>query len=398
MKITDISTVLLVGMGKHVGMPDSRRTASLILVETDAGLTGLGESYAGLYVPQLVPHFVELYKPLLVGEDPAAINRLWHKMSVRSMRWGLVGLPIQVMSGIEMALWDLKGKALKVPVYELFGGLAQKRLRLYASAYASPWPPEKTAEKVRHFAVQGFNAVKLATGFWGRDRTWHTPSAQVVEEECEKLRAIRDEVGYEVDICLDNHAANNPNAWSADTAIQVIGALDEYALLWFEQPCDPRDVDAHAKLRASVRTPIAGAEDVTTLQELNQFLQKEALDVIQPDVAWMGMVPVHKTFGLAQGYGVRATLHVCGSTGVAMAANYHLALANHNCFIAERSVEENPLFTGVLVEPLDIRDGFLYPPTAPGLGVNLDEAKAKQYAYTPQTWYASHQPGRAAQA
>ena len=398
MKITDVSTVLLAAEGKHLGMPDSRRTASLITVSTDTGLTGLGESYAGLYVPQVVPHLVELYKSLLVGEDPFAISKLWRKMSERSMRWGLTGLSIQVMSGIDMALWDLKGKAMKVPVYELLGGLGQERLRLYASAYASPWPVKKTAEKVKHYMDRGFTGVKLASGFWGRDRTRDTPVSQVVEEECAKLEAIRQSVGNGVDICLDNHAANNPNAWSGDTAIQVIGALDEFSLLWFEQPCDPRDVDAHAKLRAAVRTPIAGAEDVTTLQELNQFFQKDALDVIQPDVAWMGMIPVLKAFGLAEEHGVRAALHVCGSTGVAMAANYHIALADHRCFIAERSVEENPLFTEVLVEPFDIRDGYLFPPTAPGLGVQLKEETIRDRAYTPLEWRESQQPGRAAQA
>ena len=314
------------------------------------------------------------------------------------MRWGLSGLSIQVMSGIEMALWDLKGKALKVPVYELLGGLAKQRQRLYASVYASPWPVEETAEKVRHYADQGFTGVKLAAGFWGRDRTQDTPVSQIVDEECAKLQAIREAVGNGVDICLDNHAANNANAWSGDIARQVIGALDEFSLLWFEQPCDPRDVDAHARLRAAVRTPIAGAEDVTTLQELHQFLQKEALDVIQPDVAWMGVMPTLKAFGLAEEHGVRASLHVCGSTGVAMAANYHMALAQRRCFIAERSIEENPLFTDVLVEKFDIRDGYLYPSTAAGLGVQLTHETARALEYKPQEWRASEQPGRSAQA
>jgi L-alanine-DL-glutamate epimerase-like enolase superfamily enzyme len=211
-----------------------------------------------------------------------------------------------------------------------------------------------------------------------------------------KLEAIRATAGNQVDLCLDHHAANNPNPWSADTAIQVIGALDEYSLLWFEQPCDPRDVDAHARLRAAVRTPIAGAEDVTTLQELSQFLQKNALDVIQPDVAWMGVGPVMKAFGLAEEHGVRATLHVAG-TAATRAANYHVALANQNCFIAEYQVESNPLFDELLVEPFDIRDGYLYPPTAPGFGVQLPEETVRKHPLVASDWHMSHQPGQTAQ-
>jgi len=396
MRITDIDTVLLTAPGQHIGMPDTQRSAALIRVTSDTGIAGLGESYAGLYVPQVVPQIVDLYRPLLIGEDPFAINYLWHKMSLRSMRWGLMGLPIQVMSGVEMALWDLKAKALGLPAYELLGGLAQHRLRLYASAYASVWPPEKTADKVQYYADQGFTAVKLATGFWGRDRSRDTPISQVIEEECLKLDAIRRAVGSQVDIALDHHAANNPNPWAADTAIQIIGVLDQYGLLWFEQPCAPADVDAHARLRVAVRTPIAGGEDATTLQELNEFLQKEALDVIQPDVAWMGVGQVMRAFGLATAHGVRASLHVAG-TAVTRAANYHVALANQNCFIAEYQVEKNPLFDDLLVEPFDIRDGYLYPPTVPGWGVELREETVSRHPFVPRDWQMSHQPGRTGQ-
>lgn len=396
MKITDVTTILLTAPGQHIGMPDTQRSAAIVIITTDMGLTGLGEIYTGLYIAQAMPSFVDLYRPLLVGEDPFAIQKLWHRMYLRSMRWGLIGLSLQVMSGIENALWDLKGKALGVPVYELLGGLGQDRLRLYASAYACVWPPEKTADKVQHYADQGFSAVKLATGFWGRDISRETPIAQVVEEERLKVESIRARVGSSIDIALDHHAANNPNAWSADTAIQIISALDDYHLLWFEQPILPLNVDAHARLRAAVRTPIAGGEDATTLQEIKVYLEKEALDVLQPDVIWMGMMPTMQAFGMAKAYGVRATLHVAG-TAVARAANYHLAFANENCFIVEYLVEQNPLFDELLIEPLDVRDGYLYPPTAPGFGVQLKEETIRNYAYKPREWRMTNQPGRAAQ-
>ena len=397
MKITEVQTILLTAPGKHIGMPNTQRSAALIQIHTDVGTSGLGESYAGLYIAQAVPAIVDIFRPLLIGENPFAINTLWEKMRLRALRWGLVGLPLQVMSGIEMALWDLKGKALEVPAYELLGGLAQDRLRLYASAYASVLPISKTVEKVQYYADQGFTGVKLATGFWGKKRSPQTPIAEVVADECDKVEAIRKAVGMNVDLALDHHAANNAAAWTADTAIQVISKLDKFDLLWFEQPCLPNDVDAYAKLCAAVNTPIAGAEEATTLQELLHYLQKEALDIIQADCAWMGVMPTHQSFALARAYGVRATLHIAG-TAVTRAANFHIALANANCFIAEYQVERNPLFDELLVEPFDIRDGYLHPPTAPGFGVHLPADVPDKYPHKPRTWQLSHQAGQASQS
>lgn len=395
-RITEVTVYLLAAPGKHIGMPDTKRSAALIQITDDEGETGLGETYAGLYVGQLVPGLVDLYRPLLVGQDASEIGRLVELMRLRSLRWGLRGLPVQVQSGIEMALWDLNAKCLHVPAYQLMGGLAQERLRLYASAYASVWPPEESARKVRHYAEQGFTGVKLATGFWGRDRTRETPMAQLIDEECTKLEEIRREVGSSIDLALDHHGANNPYPWPADAAIQIIGALDRFHLMWFEQPCASDDIKGYAHLKNRVTTPISGAEDATTVHEVQEYLDQDALDIIQPDVAWMGVSGAQKAFTLAQARGVRTTLHVAG-TGVTRAANYHFALSQPGCFIVEYQVEQNPLFDELLVEPLDIRDGHLYPPTAPGFGVQLLPETVARYPFQPRPWVMSHQPGGVAQ-
>ncbi len=395
-RIAEVSTFLLTAPGNHIGMPDTQRSAALIQITTEDGTTGLGETYAGLYVPQLVPPLVDLYRPLLLGQAPEQIGQLLERIRLRSMRWGMTGLPLQVTSGIEMALWDLYAKLLNVPAYQLFGGLAQERLRLYASAYAAVYPPEETAAKVRHYAEQGFTAVKLATGYWSIARSRDTPLVQIIDDECAKLQAVRRAVGSEIDLALDHHGANNPHPWSGDAAIQIVGALDAYHLMWFEQPCACSDLDGYARLRSHVATPIAGAEEATTVAEVERYLDKEALDVIQPDVAWMGVRAAQAAFALAQARGVRTTLHVAG-TAVARAANYHFALAQPSCLIAEYQVEQNPLFDELLVQPFTVRDGYLYPPTAPGFGVKLKPETLDRFPYVPRPWQMSHQPGGVAQ-
>lgn len=394
--IAEVAVYLLTAPGKHIGMPDTKRSAALVQITDDAGVTGLGETYAGLYVGQLVPGLVDLYRPLLVGQETSDIGRLIELMRLRSMRWGMRGLPVQVQSGIEMALWDLNAKRLNVPAYQLMGGPAQDRLRLYASAYASVYPPQETAGKVLHYVEQGFTAVKLATGFWGRDRTRETPLAQIIDEESAKLEAIRNAVGSGIDLALDHHGANNPYPWPGDAAIQIIGALDRYHLMWFEQPCASDDIEGYARLKNRVATPISGAEDATTVHEVKAYLDHNALDIIQPDVAWMGVTGTQKAFTLAQGRGVRTTLHVAG-TGVTRAANYHFAFSQPGCFIVEYQVEHNPLFDELLVEPFDIRDGHLYPSTAPGFGVQLKPETMARYPFQPREWAMSHQPGGVAQ-
>jgi L-alanine-DL-glutamate epimerase-like enolase superfamily enzyme len=395
-RITDVSTFLLTAPGTHIGMPDTQRSAALIHITTDDGATGLGETYAGLYVAPLVPPCVDLYRPLLLGQDPHDIGRLMDTMRLRSMRWGMHGLPVQVMSGIEMALWDLHAKRLNLPAYQVLGGLAQGTLRLYASAYASLFPPEESAQKVLHYVAQGFTAVKLATGFWGKPRDHDTPIAQVIDEECSKVEAIRRAVGSRIDLALDHHGANNPHPWSSDAAIHIIQALDQYRLMWFEQPCASDDVEGYARLRAQVTTPIAGAEEATTVHEIERYLEKDALDVIQPDVAWMGIGAAQKTFALARAHGIRSTLHVAG-TAVARAANYHFAFSQPDCTIVEYQVEQNPLFDELLIEPFDIRGGYLHPPTVPGFGVRLTRETLERFPFAPRPWKVSHQPGGAAQ-
>lgn len=380
MEITDVSTVLLRVPGKVLGKTKRVRTASLVVVETDVGLKGLGEPHVGIRVPELVPPLVDFFRASLVGEDPMQIDPLCRKMQLSAQRWGNAGLAAIVIAGLEMALWDLKGKALKVPVYELLGGLSQDKLRLYASTTAPPWPPEQVGEFIKPRIDQGFTAVKLGTGFSSQETNARVSLRSVMSDEVRKMEAVRRAVGDDVDLALDHVGSWKADCWSVDTAIRVVTALEDFDLLFVEQPCPSHNVEAYSRVRTAVRTPIAGGEDLTAIRELRAYLDKGALDIVQPDVAWMPLNQVLKAIDLVEGTELRVCLHV-GGTAVMRAASYHVAFAKRACFMTEVHNEKNPLFEELLVEDLDIRDGYLYPMTASGLGVRLPDRFVSQYGF-----------------
>jgi L-alanine-DL-glutamate epimerase-like enolase superfamily enzyme len=300
-------------------------------------------------------------------------------MKRATIRWGDSGLARIVAAGVEMALWDLRGKALGLPLYQLLGGLAQERLQIYASALPALWPVERTVELVQSCIEDGFTAVKLQTGFLEHPASAVATRREVVQDERRKVEAIRRAVGDAVDVALDHAGSWNADPWTHDVAAQVIGALAEFDLLWVEEPCAATSVETYARLRGAVRTPIAGGEDLTALHEVRRYLDQGAFDVIQPDVAWMPMGDVLATIDIVEGTATRTALHV-GGTAVMRAASYHVALAHPGCFITEMHLEDNVLFDALYVEPPDLRDGYLYPPTAPGLGVQLPDGFVRRYA------------------
>jgi galactonate dehydratase len=362
------------------------RSVSLISIATDGDVVGIGEAYAGYYVPELIPPIVDYYRPLLIGKDPFRIQAIFDELNRKSMRWGRIGLPISVLSGIECALWDLKGKALKVPVYQLLGGPAHDKLRIYASAGSSLWPMEKMVRRIHRFVGKGYTAIKTGTGYFAREPP-RTLSA-LVDCEREKVGIIRKEFGNNIDLMIDHHAGFNRHQWSANTAIQVIQALDEYYLLWFEEPCAPGNVEEYAEVRKAVRTPISGGENATTLQEFRRFFLHQALDIAQPDAAWVGGIgECLKVVKAAEAHGVPVALHSAGSS-VSLAANLHVAFACSNCFMLEYSVLDNRLKNALLMEPIEAHNGHISPPQSPGLGVQVTDTLRRKYSFVPGTGVA----------
>jgi L-alanine-DL-glutamate epimerase-like enolase superfamily enzyme len=371
MKITGIETVLLSARPQEEirwsGGVISTVHASLVEVRTDEGVSGLGETYAGIFAPHAVRGVIEALAPLLVGEDPSDIARLFHKVYTRTLFWARTGIGISTLGAIEMALWDIRGRVLGVPVYQLLGGKVHERLPLYASGGLEK-PLDSLLEEMRAYRRDGLKAVKVRIGM-------------SLERDVEKVLAVREAIGPDMSLMVDAVQGHNPEPWTAAEAVRAGLALRDLDIRWFEEPCAATDPAGYAHVRRHVPIPIAGGESSTSIYEFRNFFEKGALDIVQPDVAHAGgILECRKIAAMAQSYGVEVALH-SWSSSVVLAGNYHLAFATPNCRILEYPTWGYPLRDELFAEPLRLDDGYLYPPQAPGLGVRLTDEIREKYAF-----------------
>ncbi len=344
-------------------------TTTLVRVRTDEGLTGLGETYAGLFAPEVVRSIVEYYRSLLIGRDPLQPASLTREMVDRTLFWARSGIGVAVLSAIEMALWDIAGKAANAPVWQLLGGAYRERIMAYASGGLDQ-PLDDLRAELRGYLEAGFRAVKIRVG--------HGAARDVP-----KVFAAREALGPDAKLMVDAVQGHNPRAWTAAEALDVITRLDEARLTWFEEPCRATDYEGYARVRDKTSIPIAGGESSTTIHDFRRFFDAGALDIAQPDASYTGGITACREVALlAESHGLRVVPHVWGS-GVAVMANLHLVFTLPNCSMIEVPVQKNPLRDALLVEPLELSDGHLARPTKPGLGVELPEELVEQFPYIP---------------
>jgi L-alanine-DL-glutamate epimerase-like enolase superfamily enzyme len=396
MRIIDVECILLTARwADDPTFPNVPHSAAFIRVHTDAGLIGLGEPLLGYFVPEAVPPLVDFFRPLLVGRDPSAIGNLWHEMYAAAVFWGRAGAGLSVIGGIEMALWDLRGKALGVPVHQLLGGAARDRVPVYASGGPSVWPPERTVEKVLLYRERGYCAAKVSTGYYFEEdtsslagmrrlREKHLSVAEIAPAEADKLERLRRAVGPDFDLALDGHQGGVPEPISSNTAVQICAAIEDAGLLLYEEPLAYEDVSGYAWLRRKTRVPIAGGESVSGLDGFQRFFEAEALDIVQPDLGWVGGIGVAQAVLTgAHARGLRGAIHTGGSVGPGLAASLHLAIAHRAVIVLERVVASTSVQDLLFIEPLEVVDGGLLAPTGPGLGVELREDVIRGHPYQP---------------
>ena len=279
--------------------------------------------------------------------------------------YGQTGLRQNVISGIEIALWDLKGKALGVPVYQLLGGKAHDELPVYASGgNDQPW--DMLREEMQGAVQAGYRAVKIRIG--------RLSLAQSVE----KVAFCREVLGVGIGLGVDA-TCSIP---SPKEAIQIANAIEPYDILFFEEPINRRNYAGMAEIRRQVNMPVAGGEGVTSLDEVQAYLDAGAVDLFQPDAAVAGGIDAFRRVAeLCERRFVPVAVHAWAS-GVAMMANYHVAFATRNCRYLECSIIPNPLRDELLAQPLRIVDGKMQaPPPLPGLGVHLPDHIERVYPY-----------------
>lgn len=340
-------------------------------VYTDEGISGLGESGLAVYersVSDLI-HDLEGY---LVGKDPRQIELHWNTI-YRDSYWQPSVTLLSALGGIEMALWDILGKSLNVPVYTLLGGACHPRIKVYNNAwYLSARSLEDYAKLAQQAVAQGFRHLKWDP-FWGYD-IFIDGDQMRRAKEC--VRIVREAVGDEVELLIEMHGRFSP-----DTAIRIARELEEYNPYWIEEPIPPNcTVDALAKVSASTRIPVASGERISTRWGYWDVLNKQAVSVIQPDIICCGgILETKKIAAMAQVHYIGVAPHSASGPALA-AASIHLDACTPNFLIQEFFFPDQAAYGEILKEHFLVpKDGFIELPKTPGLGLELDEeAVSKQ--------------------
>jgi galactonate dehydratase len=360
MKITEIRTYLM-----HVGAPSLKSWAAdgsfgvqsysknltgtrnwlFVKVVTDEGITGIGECSGW---PRVIETAVKDLSGLLVGEDPTHIERLWQKMFTAIMGHGMTGtVGAGAMTGIDMALWDIKGKALGVPVWNLLGGKMRDRIRLYAHA--------KTPEAALSLRDRGYTAFKCGG----------------VSDPVRMVAGLREAVGDTMDIAIDLHG---PPWLTPGDAAQVCRALEPYHLMWVEDPIAPDNLEGFRRIRDSSSVTLAAGERQATIFGERELIEKGLVDVIQPDTGRAGgITQMKKIAAMAEAHHVMFAPH-SGSLGpVGEYAALHVLAAVPNGYVLERIEDDWEGRARTILPHPQQKDGFLTVPDAPGLGCDIDE-------------------------
>jgi L-alanine-DL-glutamate epimerase-like enolase superfamily enzyme len=369
MKITGVEAIYL-RQPQVKQQCDSGQDALIVKVTTDAGITGIGEVDSS---PMAVKGAIEGpfshttttgLREVLTGEDPFETEYLWYKMYRANIYAGRRGIGIHAMSGIDMALWDIKGKALGLPVWKLLGGGFHKKLRCYASSLFGA-TPEKTGELARRFRDRGFNAVKFGWDPMGRD----------AETDVALVRQGRKGLGDDADLLIDAGLV-----WDAKTAIQRAQAFEEYKIFWLEEPLRPDDYDGYRKLSEATSLRIAAGEEESNRLSFLELMDRGRIDVAQIDLTRCGgFTEAIKIASLAHDRGLVVANHGF-TTYINVTAALHFLNAIPNALIVEFvAEEETTLREKITRQRLRAQDGYLSIPDAPGLGIDLDEEGIAKY-------------------
>jgi L-alanine-DL-glutamate epimerase-like enolase superfamily enzyme len=400
MKIVDVRTTLLTGPSTNDPfLREARRLRSAAFVEVvgSDGTVGLGETYAGYACPEVIPGIVEFFRPILIGQSVDDIPLLWRRMYRCGNSWCRVGLGTAVLSGIEAALWDLKGKQAGLPVHALLGGAKHRRLPCYATGGPANYPQENLGRKIDHYFGLGFRGIKVGVGNFTRDRGWYTPEseAEAVDFEADKVRFMRERAGRDAWLMLDAHMDNKEGAiWPLETCIAVARALEPFDLFFFEELRPYTDPWGYAELCRSTSIPIAGGEFLTATYEWRVFAEQDCFDIGQPDASFTGgLGEFLAVSGMLGSRGREVATHAWGA-GASLMQNVHAGFAAANTCMLEVPPDYGPLHSELIDGGLVLRDGYILPPERPGLGVNLTDDIKRRFPFRPGSGEFISVPGK----
>jgi galactonate dehydratase len=389
MQITDVKTFLT--------MPRPGTPWLFVEVYTDEGVTGLGECtwYVANY---LIAQTVESIKPLIIGLDPANIEEIWQRIFRRHLRLGGRGVISAAMSAIDIALWDIKGKTLGVPIYQLLGGPVRESVPLYTHVQDASYPdvtPQDAVAMALETRDAGFSAIKTDPFKLARQRTGPFQGASILERLTPRLldeavawvTALREALGPEYELMVDAHAR-----FDVPTAIKAARVLEHLDLTWFEEPVPPENHMALKQVRENTSVPISVGESLFTRYDFVPVLEQRLADYIMPDAAWTGGISELRRIGsMTEAYYLRFSPHDALGP-VAIMSAFHVCMTTPNLYRQECIHSWFDEFEKIITPMFEHHDGALWPSDRPGLGIEINHEAAAQYALDPMDPRANRRP------
>jgi len=381
MKLTDIETFVVGNPPPHFG----GRYFVFVKLTTDSGVSGIGEAYCVPFEPHLVAKMIEdVFARYMAGQDPHDIETMWRRVYSSGFTQHPDLTLMGVLSALEMACWDIVGKEANQPVYKLLGGKVHERLRAYTYIYPRPGDqsdvyhdPDLAAERAAEYLAQGFTALKFDpagayTAFDGRQLSLEALDL------CERFaRQLREAVGTKADLLFGTHGQ-----MTAAGAIRLAKRLEPYDPLWLEEPVPPDAPEEMAKVARATSIPVATGERLTTKYDFARLLNAGAAAILQMNLGRVGgLLEAKKIAGMAEVYHAQIAPHLyCGP--IVGAANIQIATCSPNFLILESIESWGGFHSDILKTPIQFEEGHVIPPTAPGLGVELNEEVARATPYT----------------
>ena len=385
MKITDVKTYVVGNPPPHFG----GRYFVFLKLTTDNGIEGFGEVYTATFGPHVVAAMIEdVCARHVVGRDPFKIETMWRNVYGRgySLRPDLS--LVSVLSGIETACWDIVGKAVEKPVYELLGGQVHERLRSYTYLYPKPDEPlidgvpevyrnpDRAAERAAEFVAVGFTAVKFDPAGPYSSFDPRQPSLERLDLSAEFCARIREAVGTKADLLFGTHGQ-----FTTSGAIRLAKRIEPYDPLWFEEPTPPEVPEEMARVARQTSIPIATGERLTTKYEFSRVLELQAASILQMALGRVGgILEAKKIAGMAEAHYAQIAPHLyCGP--IEGAANMQLSACIPNFLILESIQTWGGFHSEILKKPIQWEDGYVIPSKEPGIGAELDEEVAAKHPY-----------------
>jgi 2-dehydro-3-deoxyphosphogalactonate aldolase len=388
MKIKELKTYVVANPPPHNG----GLYFVFLKITTDNGIEGIGEVYGAPFHPDKVALLIEdVVERFVIGWDPFRIESLWRIIYSSGYSQHPDHTLLGVLSGIEMACWDILGKALNQPIYNLLGGQVHEKLRSYTYLYPDAnsdtkdaWSiadvfghPELTPQRAAAYVEQGFTAVKFDPVMPMASFDPRQLSLEVLDNAELVIKNTREAVGSKCDLLIGTHGQ-----MTTSSAIRLAKRMEPFDPLWFEEPVPPENTDEMARVAQSTSIPIATGERLSTKYEFVDLLQKQAAAILQPALGRVGgILEAKKIAGMAEAHYAQIAPHLyCGP--IEAAANIQIATCSPNFLIQESIETFGGFHAEVLQDPIRWEDGYIIPPSAPGLGVELNEDVIANNPYT----------------